>query len=152
MKYNVLLNNDEVKEILNLNLPFGERIRWFQNRYSMEELKKDRKVQFIFYLVQGSGVSGHIKNNPKDLICPNCSGKYIVRTYAGDLYYRLFNGTKAQKASKKQKFAQMGLYSNPWTTGDYHTRDYLCLNCGVRWNKKDEDMYRDIEELKEIKK
>lgn len=42
----------------------------------------------------------------------------------------------------------MGLYNNPWATGDCYTRDYLCLNCGIRWNKKDEDIYRDIEELK----
>jgi len=149
MKYDILLNDDEVKEILDLNLLFGERIIWFQNRYSVEELQNNKKVKFIFSLVQGDKISGNIENNLKDLRCPNCNGRFVVRTYVGDLYYRLFNGTKEQKTAEKQKFAQMGLHSNPWATGDCHTRDYLCLNCGVRWNKKNEDIYRDIEELKD---
>jgi len=148
MNYEVLLNDDEVKEILNLNSPFGERIKWFQNRYSIEELKNDRKVKFIFSLVQGSAIFGNIHNNPKDLICPNCSGEFIVRTYAGDLYYRLCNKTRVQKELEKHSFIQMGLYNNQWATGDCYTRDYLCLNCAIRWNKKDENVYRDIEELK----
>lgn len=148
MKYEVLLNDDEVKEILKLDLPFGERIKWFRDRYSIEDLQNNKKVQFIFSLVQGDRISGNIKNNPKDLCCPNCDGKYVVRTYVGDLYYRLFNGTKAQKTAEK-RLAQIGLHSNPWATGDYHTRDFLCLNCGIRWNKNDKDIYRDIEELKD---
>lgn len=43
----------------------------------------------------------------------------------------------------------MGLYCNPWPCLEYFSRDYLCLNCGIRWNGKDKDIYRDIEEIKE---
>ena len=50
MKYEVLLNDDEVKEILKLDLPFGERIKWFRDRYSIEELQNNKKVQFIFLM------------------------------------------------------------------------------------------------------
>ena len=95
------------------------------------------------------GVGGKIEYNPKDLKCPNCSGKNIAKTYAGDLYYRLFNGTKLQKKTEKQKFTKMGLHSNAWAIDDYYTRDYLCLNCGIRWNNKNVGIYREISEIKE---
>lgn len=148
MKYDFLLNDNEVEEILNLDLSLGDRLKWFQERFSLEELHNSRKVKFIFSLIQGSRISGNIQNNPAELRCPNCNGKYVVRTYVGDLYYRLMNGTKKQKESEKLKFAKMGLHSNPYATGDYFTRDYLCLNCGIKWNGKYQDIYRDIEEIK----
>lgn len=43
----------------------------------------------------------------------------------------------------------MGLHCNPYATGDYFTREYLCLNCGIKWNGKMEGIYRDIEEIKQ---
>lgn len=59
------------------------------------------------------------------------------------------NGTEKQKEVERQRYARMGLHCNPYATGDYFTRDYLCLNCGVKWNGKMEGIYRDIEELKQ---
>ena len=47
---------------------------------------------------------------------------------------------KKQKEQEKKKFERMGLYSNPWATGDEYTREYWCLNCNVRWNGKNKDM------------
>ena len=55
---------------------------------------------------------------------------------------------KDREEAEKQKFAKMGLHSNPYATGDYFTRDYLCLNCGIKWNGKMEGIYRDMEEIK----
>jgi len=57
-----------------------------------------------------------------------------------------------QKEAEKQKFAKMGLHSNPWAVGDYYTRDYLCLNCGIRWNKNNEGIYRELSEIEKIDK
>ena len=104
--------------------------------------KNQKKSQFIFNDVLGVG--GNIEHNPKDLICPNCKGKYVARTYSGELYYRLIMRNQSSKRSWKKKIAKMGLYSNPWACGEYFSKDYLCLNCGIRWNGKDEDIYRDV--------
>lgn len=143
MKYDIILQDDEIEEILNLNLSFGERMKWFQDRYNIEQFKNNRKAKFVFSLVQGDRISGKIQNNPKDLKCPNCNGKYVVRTYVGDLYYRLIAGSKEQKKAEKEKFKKMGLHSNPWATGGEFTRDYMCLNCGIRWNGINEKIYSD---------
>lgn len=151
MKYDILLNDNEVEEILNLDLSLGDRLKWFQERFSLEELHNSRKVKFIFSLIQGSRIAGDIRNNPAELRCPNCNGKYVVRTYVGDLYMRLINGNKQQKESEMKKFAKMGLHSNPCATGDYFTRDYLCLNCEIKWNGKNQGIYRDREEIEIMK-
>ncbi|MBE5820203.1 MAG: hypothetical protein E7310_05265 [Clostridiales bacterium] len=144
MKYGVILKDNEVEEILNMDLSFAERIKWFQNKYKIEELKDNLKAKFIFSLVQGSRISGDIQNNPENLKCPNCNGKYVVRTYAGDYYYRLIEGSKVQKENERKKLKEMGLYCNLWPIlGDF-TRDYLCLNCGIKWNKENANIYRDI--------
>lgn len=58
MKYDILLNDNEVEEILNLDLSLGDRLKWFQERFSIEELQKSRKIKFIFSLIQGSRISG----------------------------------------------------------------------------------------------
>ncbi len=94
------------------------------------DFKNSKKSQFILNNVIGIG--GKIKYNSNYLKCLNRNGRYVARTYAGDLYYRLFNGTKEQKEVEKKNFAKMSLYSNPWAYRDYYTRYYLCLNCGVR--------------------
>lgn len=149
MKYDIILTDDEVKTILNLKYNnLGEAIKKLQNELEDFDIGNSKKSQFILDNVLGVG--GKIQYNSKDLKCPNCNGKYVVKTYAGDLYYRLFNGTKSQKEAEKQRFARMGLHSNPWPTEDYYTRDYLCLNCGIKWNKKDEGIYRERSEIKEI--
>lgn len=143
MKYDIILTNQEIETILNLKFNnLGEAIEKLKKEFEGFDFKKSKKSQYIISNVLNVG--GKLEYNPKDLKCPNCKGKYIVRTHAGDLYYRLFNGTKAQKIVEKQRFERMGLHSNTWAYEDYYTRDYLCLNCGVRWNKKDEDIYRDI--------
>lgn len=88
MKYNIILSNEEVEIILNLQANnLGEAIEKLQQKFKDFDLKKSKKAQFIVNDVLGIG--GRIENNPKDLICPNCSGKYVARTYSGDLYYRL---------------------------------------------------------------
>lgn len=136
MKYDIILTDNEIKTILNLKYnTLGEAIEKLQNEFKDFDIKNSKKSQFILNNVLD--VRGKIEYNSKDLKCPNCNGKYVVETYVGDLYYRLFNGTKSQREHEKQKFAKKGLYSNPWATGDSSTRDYLCLNCGIRWNKKD---------------
>ena len=56
MKYEKLLSEEEIEEILNLKLSFGERIKWFQQRYSIAEYQNNPKAKFVFYLVQGSGI------------------------------------------------------------------------------------------------
>ena len=73
----------------------------------------------------------------------NCSGKYVVRTYAGDLFYRLYNGSNRQKEKEKKKFENMGLFCNPWATYGDDVRDFICLNCATRWNKKNEKIVND---------
>ena len=147
MKYNIILTDKEVETILNLEFNnLGEAIDKLQNEFKDFDLKNSKKSQFILNNVIGIG--GKIKYNSNDLKCPNCNGRYVARTYAGDLYYRLFNGTKEQKEAEKKKFDKMGLYSNPWACEDYYTRDYICLNCGIRWDKQNENIYRDIEEIK----
>lgn len=147
MRYNIILIDNEIETILNLEYNnLGEAIKKLQNEFKDFDMKSSKKSQFILNNVLGVG--GKLEFNPKELKCPNCNGKYVVRTYAGDLYYRLIMGTKAQKEAEKKRFAKMGLYSNPWACGDYYTRDYLCLNCGIRWDKNNKNIYRDIDEIK----
>lgn len=141
MKFNKILNDTEVEKLLNIKYEnLGEatsKLKEFISNFDFS----DNKCQFMFEVA--TSVNGKLENNPKDLLCPNCNGKYVVRTYAGDLYYRLIMGTKAQKEAEKQKFARMGLYNNLWATADEFTRDYWCLNCGIRWNNKDKDILLD---------
>ena len=141
MKYNIIFSDEEIENMLNIRytkITLQEIIKDLEKKYKDFDLKKSKKSQLIFNIV--TSVSGKIKNNPKNLTCPNCNGKYVVRTYVGDLYYRLFNGTKQQKEQEKKRFEKMGLYSNPWATGDKYTREYWCLNCNVRWNGKNKDI------------
>ena len=139
MKYDIILTNEEVEKVLNIKCEnYKELIQELQEQFKEFNLKKSLKSQYIFEIV--TNVSGKVENNEKNLVCPNCKGEYVVRTYVGDLYYRLFNGSKKQKESEKRKFEKMGLYSNPWATGDKFTRDYWCLNCAIRWNGKNENI------------
>ena len=141
MEYEIILTNDEIEKLLKLEYHnLGELIKKLEIEFKNFNLKESKKSQFMFEIT--TSVSGKIENNPKNLYCPNCNGKYVARTYAGDLYYRLFNGTKAQKENEKKRFAMMGLYSNPWATGSEFTREYWCLNCGIRWNCKNEKIIK----------
>ena len=141
MKYEIILTNDEIEKLLKIeghNL--GEVIKKLEIEFKDFNLKESKKSQFMFEVA--TSVGGKIENNPKNLYCPNCNGKYVVRTYAGDLYYRLFNGTKAQKENEKKRFAMMGLHSNMWAIASEFTREYWCLNCGIRWNGKNEKIIK----------
>lgn len=141
MKYKVILKDEEINKLLNINYEnIGQAIDILEKTIPNFDLK-DNKYQFMFEIA--TTVSGKIENNDEDLFCPNCNGKYVVRTYAGDLYYRLIMGTEAQKEVERQKFARMGLYSNPWACAEEFSRDYWCLNCGIRWNGKDKDILAD---------
>ena len=98
MKYDIILNNDEIETIINLQANnIGEAIEKLQQMFKEFDLQKSKKSQFIFNDVLGVG--GNIENNPKDLICPNCKGKYVARTYSGELYYRLIMRNQSSKRS-----------------------------------------------------
>lgn len=141
MKYKVILKDEEVEQLLDMKYEnLGQALTILKDTIPNFDLK-DTRSQFIFEVA--TEVSGKIENNDKDILCPNCNGKYVVRTYAGDLYYRLIMGTKAQKEAEKQRIARMGLYNNPWACADENTRDYWCLKCGIRWNGKDKDVLAD---------
>ena len=141
LKYNVILKDEEINKLLNIGYEnIGQAIDVLKKTIPNFDLK-DNKYQFMFEVA--TTVSGKIENNDKDLFCPNCNGKFVVRTYAGDLYYRLIMGTEAQKEVERQRFARMGLYSNPWACEDKNTIYYWCLNCGIRWNGKDKDILED---------
>lgn len=147
MNYNIILNNEEIEIIFETRKKcktLGDLIKELEKEFKDFDIMKSKKSQFIITWVVGT--SGNIKNNPKSCICPNCSGKYVVRTYVGDLYYRLYNGTKKQRLAEKRKFENMGLFSNPWATGGDYIRDYLCLNCATRWNKNDEQIINEFYE------
>lgn len=144
MKYNIILTNEEIEKIFKMEketTTFGELIKKLENEFENFDIKNSKKYSFILNWVVG--VSGHIEKNSKDMICPNCSGKYVVRTYAGDLFYRLYNGSNRQKEKEKRKFENMGLFCNPWATDGDDVRDFICLNCATRWNKKNEKIVND---------
>ena len=144
MKYEVILNDKEIEEILNLNLNMEDRINWFKNKYDVNKVKENKKTRFVFSIIQGCKINGNIQNNPKDLRCPNCKGKYVVRTYAGDLYCRVIAGTEKQKQVENKKLEKIGLHSNPWAIKGDFTREYQCLNCGIRWDGLSKNIYRDF--------
>ena len=80
MKYDIILNNDEIETIINLQANnIGEAIEKLQQLFKDFDLQKSKKSQFIVNDVLGVG--GNIEHNTKDLICPNCRGKYVARTY-----------------------------------------------------------------------
>ena len=133
MKPGIILNDEEIEELLKIKYDnLGDAIKQIKSKFKDFNLQESKKSQFMFEIA--TNVSGKIENNPKDLICPNCKGKYVVRTYAGDLYYRLYHGTKEQRERESKKFENMGLYNNPWAIVSEDTTDYWCLNCGIRWN------------------
>lgn len=141
MEYKIILNDNEIEKIFEIEKKchnLGEIIKELKNEFEKFDMYKSKKSQFIMNWV--IGVNGKLEKNPKDLFCPNCNGKYVVRTYAGDLYYRLLNGSVKQKNEERKKFANMGLHCNPWATEGENTRDFICLNCATRWNGKGENL------------
>lgn len=76
---------------------------------------------------------GHIENNPKELICPKCSSKYVVALCDGDLYYRLFNGNEETKEKERKKFENSQLFVNRAPVCGYFETSNKCLGCGHEW-------------------
>ncbi len=147
MKYEIILSNEEIENLFKFKLKksrnLQEIIDDLENEienFKIKNIENSRRDRLILDIV--STVGGDIKNNPKDLRCPNCNGKYAVKTYPGDLYMKLFCGTKEEKEREMKRFENMPLYNNPWPAADENTRDYWCLSCDVRWNDKDKDIIR----------
>ena len=141
MKNKKILNDIEIEKLLNLKYSnLGEAIKQLENQFEDFNLENSKKSQFMFEIA--TSVNGKIENNQKNLSCPKCHGKYVVSTYAGDLYYRLFNGSQKQKQEEKRRFANMGLHSNPWAIADEFTIDYWCLHCGIRWDGKGKNILK----------
>lgn len=67
MKYDIILNNDEIETIINLQANnIGEAIEKLQQMFKEFDLQKSKKSQFIVNDVLG--VEGNIENNLKYLI------------------------------------------------------------------------------------
>lgn len=75
-------------------------------------------------------------------------------TFEGAEIYRdketglLIKTTEAGTISEREyKFNEidesMGLFCNPWATDGDDVRDFICLNCATRWNKKNEKIVND---------
>ena len=100
MKYKVILKDEEVEQLLKMKYEnLGQALTILKNTIPNFDLKEP-KYQFIFEIA--TEVNGKIENNDKELFCPNCNGKYVVRTYAGDLYYRLIWEQKHKKKLKSK--------------------------------------------------
>lgn len=75
--------------------------------------------------------NGYIENNPKELICPKCSSKYVALLCDGDLYYRLFNDNEETK--ERKKFENSQLFVNRAPVCGYFETSNKCLGCGYEW-------------------
>lgn len=108
MKYDIILNNKEVEKILNLKFDnLEEAFQKLKQEFKDFDLENSKKSQFIFENVLC--ISGKIENNPKDLRCPNCNGRYVANTYAGDLYYRLIMRNRRTERNRKRKICKNGI-------------------------------------------
>lgn len=81
------------------------------------------------------GVGGNIANNKQKRICPNCKSTYVAENIYGDLYYRLFNGSKEVQEKERKKFAEMGLHRNPESVIGEDAKKWFCLSCGNEWGE-----------------
>ncbi len=141
MKNKKILNDIEIEKLLNLKYSnLGEAIKQLENQFENFNLENSKKSQFMFEIA--TSVNGKIENNPENLKCPKCHGKYIASIHDGDVSYRLFNGTKEQKEEEKRRFESMGLYCNECSMVTEFTRDYWCLHCGIRWNGKGKNILK----------
>lgn len=78
--------------------------------------------------------SGNLKNNNPSLKCPKCNSRYILEYLYGDVFYRVFNGSKKQKLEERKKFDKMGLFINisPYEKEEDQNK-YCCISCGNEW-------------------
>ena len=78
MKYDIILNNDEIETIINLQANnIGEAIEKLQQMFKEFDLQKSKKSQFIVNDVLG--VEGNIENNPKDLIWVILQNEWVYK-------------------------------------------------------------------------
>lgn len=134
----IWLTDEEIKEILEIRVKednLGGILNTLQRAISGFNLNnKNRKFDLVSNVIFSSG---NIRNNPKDLKCKMCGGLYIIKYEYGDIFYRLFNGSKKQKSEEIKRFNNYQLFVNmsPYEKGD-NDYDYCCLNCGYEWSVK----------------
>lgn len=88
------------------------------------------KNRLILFAIEASG---NLTNNNPSIICPNCNSKYVLEYMYGDVFYRLFNGTKKQKSEERKKIDKMGLFINISFYGKEEQNKYCCISCGNEW-------------------
>lgn len=85
-------------------------------------------------IIEAISVNGDLRNNNPRLRCKKCKGKYIVSYLYGDVFYRLFNGSKKQRLEEKRRFDNLGLFINISPYGQEKNEfNYCCLSCGNKW-------------------
>ncbi len=95
--------------------------------FSYDNQKRNKLIDIAF------SCNGNLINNPENLKCPKCFGKYIVELRDGDVYYRLFNGSEETKRREKEKFKNSPLFINRVPIAGYYKTSNICLQCGFEW-------------------
>lgn len=95
--------------------------------FSYDNQKRNQLIDIAF------SCNGNLLNNPENLKCPKCLGRYIVELRDGDVYYRLFNGSEETKRRKREKFKNSPLFINRASIAGYYETSNICLQCGFEW-------------------
>lgn len=132
-----ILSDEEINKIFEIkrnskNISLGELLDKVKKEITNFNYNEGSiKNRLILVAIE---VSGNLKNNNPSLICPNCNSKYVLEYLYGDVFYRLFNGTRKQKLEERKKFDKMGLFINisPYGKEEEQNR-YCCISCGNEW-------------------
>lgn len=154
-------NNEEIEYIFSYNSKNKERNKTFKEilenfedkfeRHNLSDSEKNHILNKIFF------TNGKITNNPPDLKCPICNGKYVAKThyYLQDIAYYIRRRilTEKEKEELRIKEANRMLEKTDVAEKEEDFRDYFCLHCGARWNGEKEDIiefkvieYQDIKQ------
>ena len=95
--------------------------------FSYDNQKRNKLIDIAF------SCNGNLINNPENLKCPKCFGKYIVELRDGDVYFRFFNGNEETKRREMEKFQNSPLFINRAPVAGYSKTSYICLECNFEW-------------------
>lgn len=141
-------NNEEIEEILNWRKKneknrktLKEQLEDFENEFERHNLSDSEKNHIYNKILF---TNGKIENNPSNLKCPICNGKYVAKTHytlQGIAYYmRKRMLTEEEKEEERIRKSNRMLEKTDVAEKEEDFRDYFCLHCGAKWNGEKEDI------------
>lgn len=132
-----VIDKNDLKRILeieanNFNEFLKELFSLYPNGLDRSELSFEENQRFTAKELSYS-VCGDINYNAPNLICDRCKSIRVAQLIYGDVFMRMCNGNKKEKAKEIERFKHMGLFINLSPTRGKEESDYICLECGNEW-------------------